>query len=183
MAPSSPAAQVSSEAASRRCPSSKNGQSRKLRSGMRPHRCSKPLSRTAGEGGERSEPGEGVAAGSIAGHARAIMRAMPQEFARDLRRSSSDAEIRLWAHLRGRRLVGHRFRRQHPIGPFIVDFACTEHRLIVEADGSQHSENAADDRRTEWLVSQGWRVVRFWNNDILANTEGVLEAILAALRA
>ena len=108
---------------------------------------------------------------------------MTTEFARDLRRTSSDAEIRLWAHLRARRLAGYKFRRQHPIGPFIVDFACTERRLIVEADGSQHSENAADERRTEWLTSQGWRVVRFWNNDILANTEGVLEAILAALRA
>jgi len=112
-----------------------------------------------------------------------MMRAVPQEFARDLRRSSSDAEIRLRAHLRGRRLAGYRFRRQHPIGPFIVDFACSEHHLVVEADGSQHSENAADDRRTAWLTSQGARVVGFWNNDIPANTEGVLEAILAALRA
>jgi len=112
-----------------------------------------------------------------------MMHAMSIGFARDLRRTSSDAEIRLWAHLRSRRLAGYRFRRQHPIGPFIVDFACTEHRLIGEADGGQHSENAADERRTKWLVARGWRVVRFWNNDILAHTESVLETILAALRA
>jgi len=106
------------------------------------------------------------------------------EFARDLRRNPSDAEIRLWSHLRGRRLDGYRFRRQHPIGPFIVDFVCTEQRLVIEADGGQHSENvAADERRTKWLAARGWRVVRFWNNDILARTESVLQAILAALRA
>ncbi len=143
----------------------------------------RPLSRTAGEGGERSEPGEGVATSSILGCSCAMMPAVTTEFARDLRRTSSDAEIRLWAHLRARRLAGYRFRRQHPIGPFIVDFACTEQRLVVEADGSPHSENAADERRTQWLESQGWRVLRFWNNDILANTEGVIEAILVALGA
>jgi primosomal protein N' (replication factor Y) len=112
------------------------------------------------------------------------MHAMSIDFARDLRRMSSDAEIRLWAHLRSRRLAGYRFRRQHPIGPFVVDFACTEQRLVVEADGGQHSENVAgDEQRTKWLAAHGWRVVRFWNNDILAHTESVLEAILAALRA
>src|SRR5438445_3048886 len=107
---------------------------------------------------------------------------MPRQ-ATELRRNTTDAERRLWVALRGRRLAGYRFRRQHPIGPFIVDFACTEHWLVVEADGGQHNENAADDRRTEWLARRGWRVVRFWNNDILAHTEAVLEAILAALRA
>jgi very-short-patch-repair endonuclease len=109
--------------------------------------------------------------------------AMSTGLARNLRRTSSDAEIRLWAYLRARRLAGYRFRRQHPIGPFIVDFACTEHHLVVEADGSQLSDDPDDVRRTEWLTRQGWRVVRFWNNDILANTEGVLESILSALRA
>jgi very-short-patch-repair endonuclease len=98
-----------------------------------------------------------------------------------LRRQSSDAEIRLWAALRNRQLGGYRFRRQHPIGPFIADFACVEHRLVVEADGGQHNGSAADDRRTDWLADRGWRVLRFWNNDILANTAGVLEAILEAL--
>jgi very-short-patch-repair endonuclease len=108
---------------------------------------------------------------------------MLRQFARDLRQLSPDAEIRLWAALRDRRLAGHRFRRQHPIGPYIADFACTRHRLIIEADGGQHNGSAADDRRTQWLTQRGWRVLRFWNNDILANTEGVLETILAALRA
>jgi very-short-patch-repair endonuclease len=67
------------------------------------------------------------------------------------------------------------------IGPFIVDFACTRHGLIVEADGGQHQEEPCDARRTAWLESRGWRVLRFWNNDILANTEGVVSTILEAL--
>jgi primosomal protein N' (replication factor Y) len=111
------------------------------------------------------------------------MRDMSRQFTRELRQASSDAEIRLWAALRGRRLTGYKFRRQHPIGPFIVDFACIKSRLVVEADGGQHNGNTADAQRTEWLARRGWRVLRFWNNEILANTEGVLDAILAALRA
>jgi very-short-patch-repair endonuclease len=108
---------------------------------------------------------------------------MPNEHARNLRRDATDAERRLWSALRDRRLRGYRFRRQHPIGDFIVDFACTRHRLIVEADGSQHSDNVADLRRPAWLESEGWRVLRFWNNDALANTDGVVEVILRALAA
>src|SRR5215470_16583960 len=108
---------------------------------------------------------------------------MPNENARKLRRDATDAERRLWAALRDRRLAGYRFRRQHPIGPFIADFACTKHQLIIEADGGQHSGSVADHRRTEWLTQRGWRVLRFWNNDILTNTEGVLAVILAALRS
>jgi very-short-patch-repair endonuclease len=83
--------------------------------------------------------------------------------------------------LRDRRLEGHRFRRQHPVGDFVVDFACTKHRLIIEADGSQHADNPADDRRTAFLQKEGWRVLRFWNSDVLANTEGVVDIILQAL--
>jgi very-short-patch-repair endonuclease len=83
--------------------------------------------------------------------------------------------------LRDRRLRGYRFRRQHPIGDYIVDFACTRHLLIVEADGGQHAEDQNDRRRTAWLEGEGWRVRRFWNNDILANTEGVVLAILREL--
>jgi very-short-patch-repair endonuclease len=93
----------------------------------------------------------------------------------------TDAERRLWSALRSRRLHQFKFRRQYPIGPYIVDFACIEHRLIVEADGGQHCENADDARRTAWLEAQGWRVLRFWNNDILANVDGVQVAILRAL--
>src|SRR5712692_3385597 len=106
------------------------------------------------------------------------MTEMPIDRARDLRRDATDAERRLWSALRDRRLRGYRFRRQHPIGDYIVDFACTERGLIVEADGGQHADNEADRRRTALLESEGWRVLRFWNNDILANTEGVIEAVL-----
>src|ERR1700681_2117721 len=103
---------------------------------------------------------------------------MPNERARQLRRDATDAERRLWSALRDRRLSDYRFRRQYPIGRFIVDFACTGHRLIVEADGGQHADNEADRRRTAWLENEGWRVLRFWNNDILANAEGVVQTIL-----
>jgi very-short-patch-repair endonuclease len=89
----------------------------------------------------------------------------------------------VWSALRDRRLSRYKFRRQHPIGDFIVDFACTECRLAIEIDGGQHADNAADARRAAWLESQGWTVTRFWNNDALANTNGVVEAILKALRA
>jgi very-short-patch-repair endonuclease len=93
----------------------------------------------------------------------------------------TDAERRLWAALRGRRLQGYKFRRQHPLGSFVLDFVCMEHRLVIEADGGQHSDNEADRRRTRWLESRGWRVIRFWNNEILSNTEGVVETILRTL--
>jgi len=99
-----------------------------------------------------------------------------------LRRDATDAERRLWSALRDRRLSGYRFRRQFPIGRFIVDFACTKHRLIVEADGSQHADSESDRERTAWLEEQGWRVLRFWNNDILTNTEGVVETVLKELQ-
>src|SRR5437762_13978574 len=106
---------------------------------------------------------------------------MPKQHARTLRRNSTDTERRLWAVLRDRRLAGYRFRRQHPIGNFIVDFACTKHRLIVEADGAQHADNMNDQRRTALLEDEGWRVIRFWDNDVLTNTEGVIHVILEAL--
>jgi len=83
--------------------------------------------------------------------------------------------------LRAKRLQGWKFRRQYPIGPYIVDFACPAARLIVEADGSQHLNSGHDARRDAWLDGQGWRVMRFWNSEILTNEEGVLSAIFAAL--
>jgi very-short-patch-repair endonuclease len=98
--------------------------------------------------------------------------------ARQLRVDATDAERRLWAVLRDRRLGGFKFRRQHRLGPFIVDFICFECRLIIEADGGQHADNKYDERRTAWLEQRGWRVVRYWNTDILANIEGVQEMIL-----
>jgi very-short-patch-repair endonuclease len=108
---------------------------------------------------------------------------MPNQRARRLRQSSTDAERRMWSALRDRRLTRYKFRRQHPVGDFILDFACTEFRLVIELDGGQHADDPADIRRTAWLEGQGWKVIRLWNNDILTNTDGVLQAILRALRA
>jgi very-short-patch-repair endonuclease len=89
----------------------------------------------------------------------------------------------LWQLLRAKRLAGFKFKRQVPIDQYIVDFACLRGRLIVEADGGQHRENARDVHRDAYLTVQGFRVLRFWNNDILNNEEGVLTSILNALAA
>jgi very-short-patch-repair endonuclease len=95
----------------------------------------------------------------------------------------TDAERRLWSALRADRLEGFSFRRQSPIGPFTVDFVCQEQRLIIELDGGQHASSAASDSERDcWLQSKGYRVLRFWNSDVLRNRSGVLEHILAALR-
>ena len=99
--------------------------------------------------------------------------------ARAMRRAPTDAERRLWRLLRDRRLDGLKFRRQVPIGPYIVDFLCFASRLIVEADGSQHAENSCDQARDAYLLREGWRVLRFWNHEVIQNREGVLETILA----
>ena len=102
--------------------------------------------------------------------------------ARRLRRDQTDAERVLWFRLRDRRLEGWKFRRQAPIDRFVVDFVCADARVIVELDGGQHVERSEQDRaRTEILQSAGYLVLRFWNNDLLANTDGVVETILAAL--
>ena len=108
---------------------------------------------------------------------------MPKKIARQLRQNPTDAELRLWLALRDRRLSGYKFRRQHPIGEFVVDFVCTKHKIVIEADGGQHAENPADALRTERLEAEGWKVIRFWNNEILSNTGGVIETILIALKA
>ncbi|HLL59993.1 MAG TPA: DUF559 domain-containing protein, partial [Allosphingosinicella sp.] len=89
-------------------------------------------------------------------------------------------EQMLWHELRGRRLGGHKFKRQWTLGSYIVDFCCWERRLIVEVDGGQHGEEA-DARRTAWLESQGYRVLRFWNNEVMTNMDGVLQTMLSAL--
>jgi very-short-patch-repair endonuclease len=106
---------------------------------------------------------------------------MKRELARHLRVNQTDVERRIWFRLRDRRLFGLEFRRQVPIGPFIGDFVCREHSLIVELDGGQHASRiVADDRRTEWLERHGWRVIRFWNNDVIENIDGVLWRIAEA---
>jgi len=103
--------------------------------------------------------------------------------ARKLRRDSTDAERTLWKYLRAHRMAGYKFRRQYIIEPYIVDFICLEKRLIVEADGCQHLEQESDDRiRTEYLESLDYRVLRFWNHDILRDTQAVLETIRSNLQ-
>jgi primosomal protein N' (replication factor Y) len=93
------------------------------------------------------------------------------------------AERRLWSALRGRRLGDYKFRCQHPVGPYILDFVCLERHMAIEADGGQRADNEADRRRTAWLKARGGRVLRFWNNDILATTEGIVGIILRTLEA
>jgi very-short-patch-repair endonuclease len=109
---------------------------------------------------------------------------MAQTHARALRRDMTGTERQLWYLLRGRRLEGWKFRRQHPIGPFIADFACVVARVVVELDGGQHDVRAeADARRTAWLEAQGWQVVRFWNNQVVETEDEVIMQILEALKA
>ena len=104
-----------------------------------------------------------------------------RRFAKQLRSNMTDAEQLLWRHLRAHRLNGAKFRRQQPIGPYIVDFVHFTARLVIEADGGQHNESERDLRRDAWLESEGYRVLRFWNDDILKNTEVVLEVIFKAV--
>ena len=101
---------------------------------------------------------------------------------RDLRNNATDAERKLWQHIRNRQLRGVRFNRQVPIGPYICDFVARTAKLIVELDGGQHAAAADyDANRTTFLERQGYRVIRFWNNDVLENAEGVLRVIEEAL--
>jgi very-short-patch-repair endonuclease len=104
-----------------------------------------------------------------------------RDLARGLRRNATEAERIIWRLLRDRRLAGIKFRRQVPIGPFIADFAAIEHRLVVELDGGQHADSESDVRRDRFLTAHGWRVLRVWNNELMTNREGVLEAIHDAL--
>jgi very-short-patch-repair endonuclease len=105
-----------------------------------------------------------------------------RERAKALRTEMTNAERFLWFMLRGHRFAGLSFRRQVPIGPFIVDFVCQRHRLIVEIDGGQHAADPKrDQRREEWLRSKGYRVLRFWNTEVLRNRPGVLQTIIDAV--
>jgi very-short-patch-repair endonuclease len=103
--------------------------------------------------------------------------------ARELRLSQTEVEKRLWYRIRGRQLETCKFRRQAVIGRYIVDFACFERQLVIELDGGQYASKIEDDsKRTAWLNSQGYTVLRFWNNDITENVDGVLERIVEELR-
>jgi very-short-patch-repair endonuclease len=123
----------------------------------------------AGEGAEREtrEAGEG---------ARSLTKA-----ARRLRSQLTDAERKLWFALRDRRFQLFKFRRQVPIGPYVADFLSFGSRLVVEVDGGQHSDPGRDSKRDRWFAENGFRVVRFWNNDVLSNLEGVLTALAMEL--
>ncbi len=104
--------------------------------------------------------------------------------ARLLRRNQTDAERRLWALLRDRRYHGAKFRRQVPVGPYVTDFCCFDAKLIIELDGGQHASDGGAERdlqRTAWLQQEGFRVLRFWNDEIFTNIEGVLTQIAAVL--
>ncbi len=102
-------------------------------------------------------------------------------FARHLRSHMTESENRLWRHLRAHRLNGQKFRRQQPIGPYVVDFVHFGSRLIVEADGGQHNDAPHDKQRDNWLRQQGFTVLRFWNHEIIGNLEGVLATIMKAV--
>jgi len=105
-----------------------------------------------------------------------------KSLARKLRQQATDAECMLWKHLRAHRIAGYKFRRQVVIEPYIVDFVCLEARLIVEADGGQHLEQVEGDlKRSAFLESLGYKVIRFWNHEILGDTHTVLERIHGAL--
>ncbi len=103
--------------------------------------------------------------------------------AQELRQHSTDAEQALWKRLRNRQLAGYKFRRQVPIGKYIVDFVCFEPKVVIEVDGGHHQEQARyDTARTTWLESQGFQVLRFWNHEVLTDAEAVQEALLGALQ-
>ena len=119
----------------------------------------------AGEGGLRRRRRTGEGARSLTGAAR------------ELRSGMTDAERKLWFALKDRRFAAFKFRRQVPIGPYIADFLCFESRLIVEVDGGQHADTVRDVERDNWLALNEFRVLRFWNNDVLQNLEGVLTSL------
>ncbi len=103
--------------------------------------------------------------------------------ARRLRRNSTDAERALWRQLRDRRFQGYKFRRQIPFPPYVVDFLCDDAKLVIEVDGGQHDWNRAKDEiRTRFIEQLGFRVIRYWNNEVLSNMDGVLQQILIELK-
>jgi very-short-patch-repair endonuclease len=108
---------------------------------------------------------------------------MGLDFAKQLRRNQTPEEGRLWQAVKAKRLAGAKFRRQIPIGPYVTDFVCVAARLVVGLDGSQHSDAIeADTERTRYLEGKGYRVLRFWNNDVNGNLDGVIQAIERAVR-
>ncbi len=143
-----------------------------------PNRLNRLPSPLAGEGsGERGTNPPGMENN----HSSRKMTMDQRHFAKALRQNLTDAERLLWKHLRAHRLCGQKFRRQQSIGPYIVDFVHFGTRLVIECDGGQHNDSTHDCRRDAWLNEQGFKVLRFWNHDILNRTESVLSSIFAAL--
>ena len=107
---------------------------------------------------------------------------LTRDTARRLRSDQTNAENRLWSRLRGRQLEGFKFRRQHSIGPFVTDFFCLEAKLVIELDGSQHADQLQDDeRRTEFIRDAGYKVLRFWNHQVISEIDEVVQRIADAL--
>jgi len=105
-----------------------------------------------------------------------------RKLSRDLRKNPTDAEAKLWRYLRHKQIDGYKFRRQHPLGQYVVDFVCLETMLVIEVDGGQHAESIRrDERRTAFLEKQGFRVLRFWNNEVLGNINGVIATIMRVI--
>jgi very-short-patch-repair endonuclease len=153
----------------------------------------------AGEDASRSEAGEGlgipVGAGILGPSPGRSLRSRPaspargegkdgaemQRRARELRQRMTNAERKLWYALRDRRFARFKFRRQVPVGRFIADFVCFERRLVIEVDGGQHAESVRDQWRDRWFAANGFRVLRFWNNEVLKNLEGVMTVLAETL--
>ena len=114
------------------------------------------------------------------GDAEKVGRIRSSKFPKELRKRQTDAAGRLWYYLRNRQFEGQKFRREHRIGRYIVDLVCLDKKLVIEIDGGQHNEtvNRENDRkRTDWLKDEHYKVIRFWDNEVLTNTDGVLEVI------
>ncbi len=134
-----------------------------------------------GVGGEGTPPSPWGRGAGGEGSGRRLYNPANLHHAKELRAHMTDAENRLWQALRAQRFAGWKFRRQEPLGPYIADFVCHEARLIVEVDGGQHAQSARDEARDRWFAEHGYRVLRYWNNEVLVQTDAVLEHLLAAL--
>jgi very-short-patch-repair endonuclease len=148
--------------------------------------------REAGEGAVRKNPSPGRSLRSrppspaggegteIA--AQSSVKSKAVQRARQLRKRMTDAEAKLWFALRDRRFSNFKFRRQAPVGPYFPDFVCFDVRVIVEVDGGQHADSKSDTTRDKWFTEHGFTVLRYWNNDVLQNLEGVLTALVETLQ-